>query len=133
MLAVESKIAAGNGRTPHPETAAAWKQIVEPVEPFLEAVAARLSDMARHFQARGRQVVFAVPPLAGSETELPERHGLRALFSEVARRCQCEVWNFASLDLLPSSFRDVTHLNQRGRAEFSAALAREIARMLGAR
>ena len=49
MLAVESKIAAGNGRTPHPETAAAWKQIVEPVEPFLESVAARLARQVHEF------------------------------------------------------------------------------------
>lgn len=49
MLAVESNIAAGNGRTPHPETAAAWKQIVEPVEPFLEAVAVRLARQVHEF------------------------------------------------------------------------------------
>jgi octaprenyl-diphosphate synthase len=49
MLAVDSKIAAGNGRTPHPETAAAWKQIVEPVEPFLESVATRLARQVHEF------------------------------------------------------------------------------------
>ena len=49
MLAVDSKIAAGNGRTPHPETAAAWKQIVEPVEPFLESVATRLARQVNEF------------------------------------------------------------------------------------
>lgn len=49
MLAVESKIAVGNGSSPHPETAAAWKQIVEPVEPFLEAVAARLARQVNEF------------------------------------------------------------------------------------
>jgi octaprenyl-diphosphate synthase len=49
MLAVESKITAGNGRTPNPETAAAWKQIVEPVEPFLESVAARLAQQVHEF------------------------------------------------------------------------------------
>jgi octaprenyl-diphosphate synthase len=49
MLAVESKIAAGNGRTPQPESAAAWKQIVEPVEPFLESVATRLARQVHEF------------------------------------------------------------------------------------
>jgi len=49
MLAVDSKITAGNGRTPNPETAAAWKQIVEPVEPFLESVATRLARQVHEF------------------------------------------------------------------------------------
>ncbi len=49
MLAVESKIAAGNGRTPQPESTAAWKQIVEPVEPFLESVATRLARQVHEF------------------------------------------------------------------------------------
>lgn len=49
MLAVQSKITAGNGRTPQSESAAAWKQIVEPVEPFLESVAARLARQVHEF------------------------------------------------------------------------------------
>lgn len=49
MLAVESRIAAGNGRTPHPETTIAWKQIVAPVEPFLDSVAERLARQVHEF------------------------------------------------------------------------------------
>ena len=49
MLAVESKVAAGNGRVPPPESIRSWKQIVEPVEPFLEAVGARLAHQVNEF------------------------------------------------------------------------------------
>jgi geranylgeranyl pyrophosphate synthase len=49
MLAVESKIAAGNGRVPHPEAASSWKQIVEPVEPFLDSVTTRLARQVNEF------------------------------------------------------------------------------------
>ena len=49
MLAVESKIAAGNGRVPHPEAARSWKLIVEPVEPFLDSVTTRLARQVNEF------------------------------------------------------------------------------------
>jgi octaprenyl-diphosphate synthase len=49
MLAVESKITVEKGRTPHPASAAAWKQIVEPIEPFLESVALRLGRQVNEF------------------------------------------------------------------------------------
>lgn len=49
MLAVESKITAGTGRALHSEPAAAWKQIIEPVEPFLESVATRLARQVHEF------------------------------------------------------------------------------------
>src|SRR5213078_1487562 len=47
MLAAETKavaVAAPAGETPH-----SWKQIVEPVEPFLEAVARRLAEQVQTF------------------------------------------------------------------------------------
>jgi octaprenyl-diphosphate synthase len=50
MLAAETKVAAG--RVAHPltsETACSWKHIVEPVEPFLEAVSARLARQVNEF------------------------------------------------------------------------------------
>ncbi len=50
MLAVESKVAAApivaNAKG---ETSLSWKQIVEPVEPFLEAVSRRLADQVNAF------------------------------------------------------------------------------------
>ena len=47
MLAVESKVAAGTA--PRLEPAGYWKHIVEPVEPFLEAVARRLAKQVNEF------------------------------------------------------------------------------------
>jgi hypothetical protein len=93
-------------------------------------VADQLASLAAHFQSRGVTPIFAVPPLAASEMEAPERHGLQALFAEVARRGQCEVWNFAPIQLPDTYFRDVSHLNREGRAQYSEALAYEIARVL---
>ncbi len=50
MLAAESKVAvAGIPVSPHAEPACSWKQIVEPVEPFLEAVACRLANQVNEF------------------------------------------------------------------------------------
>ncbi len=95
-----------------------------------DAVAGQLSALARRFRSRGVKAVFAVPPLAASERDAPERRGLEPLFAEVARRCACEVWNFAPLELPDAYFRDVSHLNREGRAQYSEALAREIARAL---
>ncbi len=48
MLAAESR-AATVPATPIPESPYAWKQIVEPVEPFLEAVTDRLALQVREF------------------------------------------------------------------------------------
>jgi octaprenyl-diphosphate synthase len=50
MLAAESNVVAG--RVAHPlqsEPACSWKQIVEPVEPFLEAVSTRLARQVNEF------------------------------------------------------------------------------------
>jgi octaprenyl-diphosphate synthase len=48
MLAAETKLARGNG-APHPKLAGSWKEIVEPVEPFLEAVSLRLARQVNEF------------------------------------------------------------------------------------
>jgi hypothetical protein len=96
-------------------------------------VADQLASLAAHFIARGVTPVFVVPPLAASELEAPERRGLQALFAEVARRGHCEVWNFAPIELPDTFFRDAGHLNREGRAQFSEALAHQIARVLKAK
>src|SRR3972149_6561774 len=50
MLAAEIKVAAGGGVQPLPsELACSWKQIVEPVEPFLDAVSLRLTKQVNEF------------------------------------------------------------------------------------
>ena len=96
------------------------------------AAADQLALLARRYRTHGIIPVFAVPPMSMSEKEAPEHHGLRALFAEVARRGQCEVWNYAPLELPDAFFRDASHLNREGRAQFSEALAHEVARVLKA-
>ena len=50
MLAAESKVvAAGVADVPHSEQDCSWKHIVEPVEPFLEAVNRRLARQVNEF------------------------------------------------------------------------------------
>jgi len=116
---------------------ALWKPaIVAPdsapqvIDPTLAEVAARLGSLARRFEDRGVKAVFTVPPLSASVHDMPERQGLRALFAEVARLGGCEVWDFAALALPEIYFRDVSHLNREGRAQYSEALARELVRLL---
>src|ERR1041385_4079795 len=48
MLAAETKVA-GVAEAPHAEPACSWKDIVEPVEPFLDAVAVRLAKQVNEF------------------------------------------------------------------------------------
>jgi hypothetical protein len=105
----------------------------ETLDAAMDDVASQLAALARRFASRGITPVFAVPPLAVSERDAPERHHLRVLFAEVARRGQCEVWNFAPLDLPDEYFRDVSHLNREGRAQYSEALSRQLARVLRSR
>jgi len=102
----------------------------EPIDPTLAEVAAQLGSLARRFENRGVKAVFTVPPLSASVRDMPERQGLRALFAEVARRSGCEVWDFAALTLPDAYFRDVSHLNREGRAQYSEALAHELVRLL---
>jgi octaprenyl-diphosphate synthase len=50
MLAAESDVMNSNaGHTPEVNPARSWKKIVEPVEPFLDAVTQQLVAQARHF------------------------------------------------------------------------------------
>ena len=49
MLAAETKVAAGSPDSLRVEPACSWKQIVEPVEPFLEAVSRRLVRQVNEF------------------------------------------------------------------------------------
>jgi hypothetical protein len=103
-------------------------------EPDADArrVASQLAALAMRYRTHGITTVFAVPPMAASEREAPERQGLRALFGAVARQSGSDVWNFASLALPDAFFRDPSHLNREGRAQYSEALARQIARVLAA-
>ena len=98
-----------------------------------DIVATRLADLARSFMDHGIRVAFAVPPLTRRWQPAPERDEMRPLFSEVARRGGCEVWNYAALPLLDDFSRDPSHLNSRGRAHWSRALAQPIARLFEGR
>jgi octaprenyl-diphosphate synthase len=52
MLAAESKVVSAPATNRlNPEAAISWKQIVEPVEPFLDAVHARLAQQVNEFDA----------------------------------------------------------------------------------
>jgi octaprenyl-diphosphate synthase len=52
MLAAESKVAAASSSDTHnSEEASSWTQIVQPVEPFLEAVQVRLAEQVNEFDA----------------------------------------------------------------------------------
>ena len=52
MLAAESKVVSAPASNPlNSEGAISWKQIVEPVEPFLDAVHARLARQVNEFDA----------------------------------------------------------------------------------
>lgn len=98
-----------------------------------EVIATRLADLTRSFTDRGIRVAFAVPPLTLRWQPAQERDELRPLFSEVARRGRCEVWNYAAQPLPDDFARDPSHLNGRGRAQWSRALAVQIARLFEGR
>ena len=103
------------------------------IDDAASAAADQLAQLSARYRAHGIVPIFAVPPLSEPEREAPERQAsLRSLFSEVARRGACEVWNFAPVVLPDAFFRDASHLNREGRAQYSEALAHEIARVLKA-
>jgi hypothetical protein len=95
-----------------------------------ETIATQLATVAREFKQHGIKVTFAVPPMTHGFQFAPERDKLKPLFSEVARRGGCEVWNFATLSLPDPLFRDPSHLGTEGRAHYSRALAIQVARIL---
>lgn len=99
--------------------------------PDLEEVATRYADLARGFRAHGVRVVLAVPPLAKDLRSAPERGALKPFLAEVARRSECELWDYAALDLPDGLFKNSSHLGREGRAHFSKALAIQIAAKFG--
>ena len=94
-----------------------------------EMLVERLVSLAHEFHKHGIKVTFVVPPVK-RDFATPEKDVLRPLFSEVARRTQSELWNFAVLPLSDSLFRDESHLGDIGRAHYSQALAMQLARIL---
>jgi hypothetical protein len=90
--------------------------------------ALRLISIASMLREGGASVAFIVPPLQpGMRTG-----ALRTLLPSLARAAP--VWDFSAADIPEEMFRDPSHLNPRGRALFSAALAAEASRagLLGA-
>jgi hypothetical protein len=90
--------------------------------------ALRLISIASMLREGGASVAFIVPPLQpGMRTG-----ALRTLLPSLARAAP--VWDFSAADIPEEMFRDPSHLNHRGRALFSAALAAEASRagLLGA-
>lgn len=102
----------------------------QPLDPVLEEAARQLTDLVRLFRDRQTAVFFAVPPLSRGHQPAPERDQLRPFFAELARRAECEVWNYASLMLPDELFRDPSHLGREGRAHYSKALAMQIAQRI---
>ncbi|TAL02590.1 MAG: polyprenyl synthetase family protein, partial [Verrucomicrobia bacterium] len=53
MLAAQTKVVSGDSsEAPQPDLTRSWKQIVEPVEPFLEAVSLRLAQQVNEFDSK---------------------------------------------------------------------------------
>ncbi len=94
-----------------------------------DAVANQLVAVARQFQEHGIKVAFAVPPMTRA-LDAPEKKSMKPLLVEIARRSECEVWNFAPLTLPDHFFRDPSHLGTVGRAHYSKALALQAAHLL---
>ena len=99
-----------------------------PPPPAQDRRALRLIHVASALRQGGVSVVFIVPPLQRA------RHSplLGDILPSLSR--EAPVWDFSQAALPTEMFRDPSHLNHRGRALFSAALAAEIARagLLGA-
>jgi len=102
----------------------------QPLKRANEEVCVALLQLVQQFQAQGVKVAFAVPPLSKKWKRAAERDQLRPLFSEIARRGQCEVWNYSELPLNDRFFGNPSHLGSVGRAHYSAALAVQVARIL---
>jgi hypothetical protein len=98
-----------------------------------DLIADRVVELAARFRTRGIEVRFAVPPISAATTNAPERLDLQPLFSEVARRSGCEVWDFSSAHPPESLFKDAGHLNREGRAHYSKMLGILLAPVLKGR
>lgn len=135
------QVASWLGFKPKPATgfdAALWSpRVIAPAQAparlsgELDEVATRYADLARSFRAHGARVVLTVPPLAKDLRSAPERGALRPFLSEVARRSECELWDYAALELPDGLFKNSSHLGREGRAHFSKALAIQIASKFG--
>jgi hypothetical protein len=95
-----------------------------------DILATKISGIANLYRVRGVRVAFMVPPLTRSFSPAPERDALEPLFSEIARRSRCEVWDYARLDLPVRFYGNPSHLQREGRAHFSRALAIRVAEAL---
>ena len=94
-----------------------------PAPPNLEA----LVSLARRLSSGGARVAFVVPPLAPG-AHAPEREKpLRDLFAALAQETHCPVWDYSGIAAPADLFRGETHLAPAGRAQFSRALAQQIA------
>jgi hypothetical protein len=90
--------------------------------PAQDRRALQLIHVASALRQGGVSVVFIVPPLQAAR-----RSGLlRDILPSLSR--EAPVWDFSQAALPSEMFRDPSHLNHRGRALFSAALAAETAR-----
>ena len=97
-----------------------------------DILATKLSGIANLYRVRGVRVAFMVPPITRAFSPAPERDALEPLFSEIARRSRCEVWDYARLDLPDRFYGNPSHLKREGRAHFSRALALRVAEALKA-
>jgi hypothetical protein len=105
-----------------------------PLSPELETAAGQITALAQTYTEQGIRVIFSVPPLTARHQPAPERDTLKPLFSEVARRTGCEVWDFAAQPRPDKFFKDSSHLTRKdGRAHWSYALAQQLARPTGKR
>jgi hypothetical protein len=84
--------------------------------------ALRLAGVGRAFREAGAEVVFVLPPVRACEP--PE--DLEAIAAQLARGFR--VWDYRAAALPDEAWRDCGHLNARGRALFTRALAEETAR-----
>jgi hypothetical protein len=88
----------------------------------------RLARLVQGYRAHGVRTVFVVPPLTQRFEPAEERHDfMKAFFILLARASGADVWDYSSLALPDRFFRGESHLNRLGRANFSEALAREVA------
>ena len=97
----------------------------EPIAPSgapADPRAARLQVVGRAFRDAGAKLVFLLPPVRTCEQ--PEEVG--AIAGELAR--EFHVWDYRAAALPQDAWRDCGHLNARGRALFTQALAEEAAR-----
>lgn len=102
---------------------------VIPLNDELDKVATKLSMLSNLFLEKGIKVIFIVPP--ASTEPLPERDSLVPFYKELARRTHNEVWNFVSLTLPNTFFKDSTHLSKNeGQPQWSFAVANQLSKVL---